>query len=289
MRTFVFLILAAVAFQDQATIQMQDFPAPFAGQCPIKPIGLVHTVLTIRQRGDKVFGTTVEVYDLNGKLIELLSNNAGIEIHSGSMFRMGGKSTFTYAPSGNLIKENHFTAEGQPASYENYLYDSENRIIEKVLYSLNGKEFERKSYKYFPQKFEIEWTRKVDYDKRAKPPSKYLIGFNEKGQATKWIDYDSNGALSKDYISFEYDSNGNLTKEAHCCTYRYAYRYSYKFDKQGNWIEQQTSSGPFDDKRKEEADPDWMYTYRIITYYSDNKQEPGNGALFKKGMQRTRD
>lgn len=258
-----------VAFQDQPTIQMQDFPVPFAGKSATKLIGPVHTVLTIQQRGDKVFGTTVEVYDLNGKQIERLSNHAGIEIHSGSMFRMGGKSTFAYDPKGNLIKENHFTAEGQPASYENYLYDSENRVIEKILFSLNGKEFERKSYKYFPQKFELEMTRKVDYDKGAKPPGKYLIGFNQKGQATRWIDYDSNGALSKDYISFEYDSNGNVAKEEHCCKYNYSYSYSYKLDKHGNWIEQQTTYAQPDDTNR--TNPDWMYTYRIITYYTDSQ------------------
>ena len=104
--------------------------------------------------------------------------------------------------------------------------------------------------------------------------------FSPEGQYTSYEkylydpEYDATGALSKDTISFEYDERGNVLKEAHCCTYRYAYRYSYKFDKHGNWIEQQTASGPYDDLRKAEADKDWMYTYRIITYYSDDQAKP---------------
>jgi hypothetical protein len=229
----------------------------------------VHTVLTIRQRGDKVFGTTVEVYDLNGKLTESLSNNAGIEIHSGSMVRMGGKSTFAYDERGNLVRQNQFAPDGQYAGSETYVYDGQNRLIENIIYFRDGKEFERKSYKYLPGKLELEMTRTIDFGKGEKHAAKYLVAFNDKGQRTKWTEYDSKGALNPDFISFEYDAEGNVAKEEHCCKYNYSYRYSYKLDKHGNWIEQQTTYVQPDDRDR--TNPDWMHTYRIITYYSDSQ------------------
>jgi len=112
-------------------------------------------------------------------------------------------------------------------------------------------------------------TRKIDYGKGEKHAAKYLVAFNEKGQRTKWTEYDSKGVLNPDFISFEYDADGNVAKEEHCCKYNYSYRYSYKSDKHGNWIEQQTTYAQPDDKDK--TNPDWMYTYRIITYYSDSQ------------------
>ena len=108
MTRFVFFLVSVFALSVQATAQMSDFPIGFDAIPKTKLKGSVHTVLTVRQRGEKVFSTDVEVYDLNGRLIETMNNYAGIEIHSNSMVRLGGKSTFTYDTSGKLIKEKSF-------------------------------------------------------------------------------------------------------------------------------------------------------------------------------------
>jgi len=266
------LLISLIIFSNPAANAGGDWPVPFDGRSLAKLKGPVHTVLTIKQRGEKVFGTSVEVYDLKGRLMESLSSNASIEIHSGTMVRLGGKSTYSYDATGNLLRENHFSPEGQPSSYETYAYDSQNRQIENITYSLNGKEFERISYKYFSERLELEMTRKIDYGDGNKHSARYLIKLNEKAQGTRWAEYDLKGSLSPEYISFEYDDEGNVKKEEHCCRYKYAHRFSYKFDRYGNWVEQQNTY--LEPGNEEKTNPDWMYQYRIITYYSDTQQKP---------------
>ena len=255
-----FILCLFMAFPINVFAQFTDFPAGYSAVPKTKMKGAVHTVLTIQQRGEHVFETEVEVYDRNGRLIESLSSNASIETHSDKLVRLGGKSTFAYDTAGKLIRAKHFTPEGENWGYRDYIYDKESRLVEDISYA-RGKEDWRTTYTYFPEKREVEvkWSG-----------IKILLSYNEKNQWTKRTRYDSNGTADRQ-ITFEYDAQGNLTKESHGS---YWHNYSYKFDKQGNWIERQNDYFQFGKNGKEEVNPDWMRTYRVITYYSDSETKP---------------
>ena len=111
-RLLVLLLVVGIS-SASALAQFTDFPAGIDGVPQAKLKGPVHTVLTIEQRGEHVFSTVVEVYDPKGRLIESMSSNAGIEIHSGTMVRLGGKTIYAYDSQGRLDKEFSFTPEGE--------------------------------------------------------------------------------------------------------------------------------------------------------------------------------
>ena len=268
-------LLLMIVLSMQASAQTTDFPIGFSGVPEAKLKGAVHTILTIEQRGEKVFSTIVEIYDLNGRLIESMSSNAGIEIHSGAMVRLGGKTFYSYDANGTLIKEKTFTPEGQYTGYETYIYDFKNRLTGTRIYNADGKETGYRTYTYSPEKREVVATWNFYPDGRKTSPMKNLLSYNEKGQWTKRTEFDFTAPeKEKGYITFEYDEQGNFIKETHCCEYNYSHRYSYKFDKQGNWIEMQNTYIQAGKDGRDEVDPDWMYTYRVITYYSDNNTKP---------------
>jgi hypothetical protein len=273
MNKVISVLFLLILLSVQASAQFRDFPTGIDGTPEAKLKGAVHTILTIEQRGEKVFSTVVEVYDLNGRLIESLSSNAGIEIHSGNMVRLGGKTLYIYDASGRLIKEKTFTPEGQYTGHETYIYDSKNFLIGTRIYDANDKETGVRTYSYFPEKREVVATWNFYYEGRIPPPMKNLLSYDEKGQWTKRAEFDSNGNPN-DFVTFEYDAQDNFVKEVHCCKYNFTHRYSYKFDKQGNWIERQNTYVQLGDNGKDEADPNWMYTYRVITYYTDNETKP---------------
>ncbi len=139
------LLLSSVPVPVHA--QFSDFPIGFDGVPQAKLKGQVHTVLTIEQRGEHVFSTIVESYDLKGRLIETMSSNAGIEIHSGTMVRLGGKAIFTYDSQGRLAKEATFTPHGKYTGYELYKYDSKNRLVGTTIHDTAGKQIGKRSYK----------------------------------------------------------------------------------------------------------------------------------------------
>jgi len=275
MSRFSFLFFLILAFSIQATAQWMDFPTGFSGKPQTKLKGAVHTVLTIEQRGEYVFSTVAEVYDLKGRLIETMNSNANIETHSGSLFRLGGKTVYSYDTSGKLTKEKNFTPEGEYTGYETYIYDVKNRLIENVLYNREGKETGKRTYTYFPEKREViaTWDFYRDGKPTMPPPNKNLLSYNEKEQWTKRTEFDSKDKADR-FITFEYDAQGNFMSEAVCCEYNYSHRYSYKFDKQGNWIERQDTSVQLNKDGKEELNPEWMRKYRVITYYSDYETKP---------------
>ena len=263
------ILLLLATFAVPAYAQFTDFPIGFDGVPQAKLKGPVHTVLTIEQRGEHVFGTVVEVYDRTGKLTEMLSSNANIEIHNGTLVRLGGKTIYLYDSQGRLEKELSFTPEGEYTGYEVYLYDSKNRLTGTTIYNAAGKETGKRTYTYFPEKREVLATWNFYYEGRIPPPMKNLLSYNEKGQWTKRTEFDPNGNPDA-VITFDYDQNGNSNKASKCCKYTYAHSYTYKFDNHGNWIEQQNIYSQPD----QEPNPEWMRIYRVITYYSDGETKP---------------
>ncbi|MEA2205182.1 MAG: hypothetical protein QOE77_1958 [Blastocatellia bacterium] len=222
----------------------------------------MHTVLTIEQRGEHVFSTVVDVYDPKGRLIETLNSNADIEIHSGSMVRLGSKTISTYDSKGRLVKELSFEPSGEPTGYEVYLYDSQNRLIGTTIYDPTNKETGKRTYTYFPQQHQVLATWNFYYQGRIPPPMKNLLAYNEKGQWTQRTEFDSNGNPD-DVITFDYDSDGNFIRTT--TRGKYGFSFSYKFDRYRNWIEQQRTYN----QPGQPPDPESMRKYRVITYYSD--------------------
>jgi hypothetical protein len=249
--------------------QFTDFPIGFDGVPQAKLKGPVHTVLTIEQREEHVFSTVVDVYDLKGRLIETLSSNAGIEIHSRTMVRLGGKTICIYDAQDRLAKALNFTPEGQYTSYEIYSYDSQNRLTGTTIHTAAGKETGKRTYSYFPDKREVVATWNFFYEERVLPPMKDLLSYNEKGQWTKRTEFNRSSSPSA-VITFAYDKDGNFIKASTCCEYTYAHSYTYKFDNHGNWIEQQNIYL----QPSKEPNPEWMRKYRVITYYSDGEAKP---------------
>ena len=262
MRKGIFLLVLFIAFSINASAQFADFPAGYSAIPKIKLKGIVHTVLTIEQRSEYVFETYVEVYDKNGRLIEGLRSNANIEEHSNELFRSGGKSIYIYDSSDKLVKEKYFEPDGEYTGYLTYIYDSKNFLVEEVRFDAKGKETSWKTtYTYFPEKREVEvkWST-----------TKILLSYNEKNQWTKRTEYDSSSKSDR-YISFDYDAQGNFIKNSKG---NYWWNYSYKYDKQDNWIERRADYVELGKDGKEEVSSDWMRTYRVITYYSDNEIKP---------------
>jgi YD repeat-containing protein len=272
MRKFGFLLFLIIALTVQATAQLIYFPTGVIEKPKTKLKGAVHTVLTIEQRGEYVFSTVVEVYDLKGRLTETMNSNANIEIHSGNLVRLGDKTIYAFDASGKLVKANEFTPEGQFTGYETFTFDAKNRLTENILFNRDNKERGRRVYAYFPERREIVATVSYDYGGRI-TPFKVLFSYDEKEQLTKRVHYESDGSESN-VTTFEYDANGNITKETPRGTFNSPHLYSYKLDKQGNWIERQDTQVQLNKSGKEELDPDWMRTYRVITYYSDNETKP---------------
>jgi hypothetical protein len=268
MYRLLILLLVLGTSSVSAPAQFTDFPIGFDGVPQAKLKGPVYTVLTIEQRGEHVFSTVVEVYDPKGRLIESMSSHAGIEIHSGTMVRLGGKTIYTYDSHERLEKELSFTPEGEYMGYEAYVYDSQNRLTGTTIYNAAGKETGKRTYAYFPDKREVVATWNFYYDGRIPPPMKNLLSYNEKGQWTKRTEFGRNDKPDG-VITFEYDLNGNFIKARQCCEYTYSHSYAYKFDNQGNWIEQQNIYS----QRDKEPDPEWMRKYRVITYYSDGESK----------------
>ncbi len=271
MSKFVFLLLLIFAYSTQVFTQVIEYPWRPNSIPSAKFKGAVHTILTIEQRDEDVFSTEVEVYDLNGRLIETMSSNANIEVHSGKLFRLGTKSIYSYDTNGKLIKIKNFAPEGDYMSYVSYNYDSKNRLIEAIGHDTKDKIIHKTTYNHLPEKRAIEATWQVYYEDRKSTPVKKMIFYDEKD---RFIKRDELEADRIDTVSFEYDAKGNFVKEIHCCKYNYSHRYSYKFDKQGNWIERENTYVQFDKNGKEEVTPGWMNTYRVITYYSDYETKP---------------
>lgn len=269
-----FLVFLILGISIQNFAQLTDFPTGMNGVPRAKLKGKVHTVLTIEQRGEHVFSTTVETYDLNQRLVERLNSNSNIEHHSRSLVRLGGKTVYIYDAGGKLVKEKRYSPESEFTGYETYVYDAQHRLTEEQYFDSENKETGKKTYAYFPEKREVLVTWSFYFDgRRNLPPMKNLLTYDEKDRWTKRVEI----GLSKsaaDHVAFEYDKAGNFVKYINCCKYNFSYGYTYKFDKQGNWIESVKTYTQLNRNSGEEETQIDMNYYRIISYYSDYEAKP---------------
>jgi hypothetical protein len=256
-----------------SSAQISDFPIGISGIPRDKLKGPVHTVLTIEQREEWVYSTTVDTYDSSGRLLETLSSNANIEVHSRTLVRLGGKTIYIHDTQGKLAKRKNFSPEGRYTGYETYIYDSQNRLIETRLYNPSDKETGKRTYTYFPERHEVLATWNFYYDGRIPRPNKNLLTYDEKNQWIKRAEFDVNGNPGA-LITFAYDADGHFISETTCCDYKFAHRYTYEYDSFGNWIERRNTYVQPNPDGTEKLDPEWMRTYRVITYFSDRETTP---------------
>lgn len=277
MKRLSLIIIFALLMMLKTNGQEINFPTEITGynaKSPSKLLGQVKTILTVSYKGEEVFNSTVETYDLQRRKQEFISQNANIEIHSGKMVSQINKEIFIYdSKSGKLLKILSYDVDGEPIWKRVFNYDTKGRLTERIGYSSNNEISSKQSFVYYPEKMEVEETYTTYYkhpDSISSTTRKKLLAYNEKGQWTKRISFDRNGK-QEDITSFEYDDKGNLIKEISCCKYNFFHTYEYKFDKQGNWIEKVESYSQKDENGNPVA-RESMRVYRVITYYTDTKQ-----------------
>lgn len=257
--------------------QKFDFPVDLSSYDSIPKVelaGAVRTVLTMEHRSDIVFNTYVETYDQQKRLLEFLSHSGGIERHSGEMVRNDDKDIYIYA-GGKVAKVISFEMDGSAAGYETFTYDSKNRLKERGYYR-DGEKLAKDIYTYHTDKQEVE----VDTEQVVIAPDstnvlltgKVVLTYNEKSQWTKRTNLDKANLITS-VETFDYDKRGNIIKITHYDekgNYSYAHVYTYKFDKQGNWIERKRTYTQLDESGQPTTEND-MTIYRVITYFTDNQ------------------
>jgi hypothetical protein len=270
MRRFLFIFFVTLAAFSAARAQLRDFPIAWNGwelNSDAKLLGAVHTILTIEQRDEKTFGSWTDVYDSAGRRISNLYESAAIEIHSNSMVRLGNKTFYQYGSGGRLEGGTDFSLEGNVGRRYTLTYDSNGRLIESAAFD-GGKVLRRTLYIHSPERREVEIKNTFYQDGREVPSEKTVLTYNANNQWTRRTTYQKDGSVEAT-IDYEYNSRGNLIKETHCCEYSYAHQYEYKYDRYGNWIERQNIHSYTKAGGEKVVDPNWMYTYRVITYFDE--------------------
>jgi YD repeat-containing protein len=256
--------------------QLRDFPIAWNGwelKSDAKLSGAVHTILTIEQRDERTFGTWTDVYDRSGNRISNLYQSAAIAPHSNSMVRLGNKTTYQDSSTGRLENATDFSLEGNADRRYTLTYDSEGRLTESAAYD-GGKISRRTLYIHSPERREIEIKNIFYHDGREVPSEKTVLAYNANNQWVRRTTYKTDGSVNAT-IDYEYNSKGNLIKEVHCCEYGYTHRYEYKYDRYGNWIERQDIYSQKHAGGETEVNPNWMYTYRVITYFDEQSGAHG--------------
>lgn len=267
-KVYVFLLI--LLFFSFANAQTYDFPDNIFGFSRFpdfeKTKG-IKTIHYVEQSGEHVFNTKTLTFDKEGRKIEEISQNAGIEVHSGQMIRLGSKTIYIYDSKGRLEKSLYFSPEGERGGTEVNKYDENNMLVEQIYYDNNGKKTSEWKYTRNPEKREVEVNGINYYDGRAVPNDKNVFVFNEQGICIKKIEYKKNGSIDSTN-TFDYNAKGYISKYTKTYEGFYGYSYEYKYDLKGNWIERQTTY--FEDDKKESRNH--KSEYRIITYYEDTEK-----------------
>lgn len=271
MKKLIFAIVFLLPLFLQGNAQETLFPSELIGydSKPNSPLfGQVKTVLTMSYRGEEVSNTTVETYSQEKKKQEFMSQNVGIETHSGKVLSLVTKKSYVY--NENLSKILSYETDGAPFSKKVFNYDTKRRLLEEIGYSTDNKIFNRITYEYDIEKREVTATY-TTYYKKGSLSEKIILSYNEKGQWIQRISFDKHGKKD-DSISFEYDENGFLVKVTTCCKYNFSKSYNYKFDNQGNWIEKVEFYSQKDNKGNV-ITRETGRIYRVVSYYSDIRED----------------
>lgn len=237
-------------------------------------VGPVRAVLTVEKRDAGVYvetlRTATDMYDQNGAAVETLVHNADIELHSHQIVALDHSSIYVYGPNGQLTKILDYDPDGSDRGRIEYRYDSEDRLIERKTY-VGAKELVHRGVTSYPSQWQsLEKTESYD-GRRVSPGNQWLSTFNNKRQLIESLTLNSDGTPDQKVI-YSYDDKGNVKKEAHYDgrnVYRWADLFSYKFDRNGNWVERKDVR-VLPGKDSKSSDRAWMMTYRVITYFGQN-------------------
>lgn len=183
--------------------------------------------------------------------------------------------TYEYDANKNMIKENRYqeAEEKEPSPQYIYHYDDQNKCLrEKIEYS-RGELWSKDMYQYDNKGNQIEMKR---YGHDGNLICKDIMEYDRKGNQTKIIQYDGGGNITNTCLllydkqsnliksvgykpdgtvigseSFLYDKDGNVIEynlyrveysdigdKPHREKYQYLNTYKYKYDTQGNLLEE---------------------------------------------------
>lgn len=279
MKPLILLILLSINIYSQNL----KFPADMYGNdiAPSFPlIGDVRTVSSTSYRnGILIGGVTVEQYDSDRRMFEKITQQAGVEIHSGKLGSLGGKQYFLYR-NGRVSEIRSFDSYGTATTVVKFSYNANGFLEEMRLFDPNGVLADKITYLYEPTKKEVSVTV-YGYYKTHVLTDKQLLQYDDKGRWIKKTNFDKFGkAVSS--VSFEHDEKGFLIKDSICCDDGSFNKYQYKLDTRGNWVEKiQTNFKKNGEGKWSEAGS--TVTYRVLTYFSETessvKEEIGEKSV----------
>jgi YD repeat-containing protein len=196
---------------------------------------------------------TQKVHEINGSsyTTQYTYNDAG-QLSGQNREGQGYVSKYNYDASGRPREEKRFTLEGVANGRREFFYDTTGRLVRRVSYNSKGSVDSEESWQYDAAGHLASET--YPYGTKTYDLKGNLISeFNNKKPGDDYYrkvvyEHDETDHLVK---REEYDNQGLWT----------SYSYAYKYDTQGNWIEQVTKQ-----VRRGEPDHTWI-TYRVIVYY----------------------
>lgn len=214
------------------------------------------------------FGTYKDTYsyDNAGRLMNIETRDESLKKST---------TTFTYDGKGNPVSEESTLAGRVPKII--YEYDAKNRLsLKKEFYANQTVPYKTVAFTYDDQGRIISST---DEDVLKKTKEKFLYTYlpGQLGFSTKKSESGKAAAIT-DIVSYanEYNDKGDVL--VHNCIdsegkpNRFSNRYSYEYDKAGNWTKQNTSGS------------DEGYSLRTITYHGE-PDENSPAGVYRKAIQ----
>jgi hypothetical protein len=238
---------------------------------------------------------SIERFDKKGRLLEDLFFSDDGSILSGEKYSydsqgrlvksLGSHSRFVYLPDlqaykydaqGNVIEVNGFNSSGKLVNTDEYAYDEKNRKIQWTSMSYHPEEHSkphRWTYSHDEQgrlKEELSFSKEGGgfkptdslgdphrklyiYKDHSKPEIVILFKVDGSFAGLESRKYDRSG---NDLEEVEYDESGLVRKRV---------KYGYKFDRRGNWIQQNTYEWSEDNPKS--AYQLGQVSYQIIRYF----------------------
>lgn len=184
------------------------------------------------------------VYDSQGRLIESSGKHS-------SFVYLPDRRTYKYDTKGNLIEENGYNSNGKLVNKSEYVYDEKNRRIQWTSMSYHPEEnskphkwtyaYDEQGRKQEERAFSDEGEGFKPTDSLGSPHRKlYIFKDHDKPEIVLLFKVDGNFAGLE---STKYDRRGNEIEEIEHDErglVKKKVRYSYRFDRVGNWIQQNT-------------------------------------------------
>lgn len=178
----------------------------------------------------------------------------------------GRRHAFRYDADGDLYEEYIFGLDGSVHALKGYMYDEEGRLSSESWDNWDNRQLtafvqhtwieKKETIKY--NYADTSYTEKVDYDRKWRPLLRTIYS-DITPQLSQRYKYDSSGDLSaflkrstlyqngviRGTILYKYGKKGLVVSEevstmefytGSCYSQRLAYRFTYRFDSEGQWI-----------------------------------------------------